>query len=226
MRFFNDLNSVFLRSIKTNIMKNITSKITILILFIIFASSFYGCGYNTLVSLEEKVSSAWSQVENQYQRRADLIPNLVKTVEGAADFEKSVLTEVTEMRSRVGQTKITAEDLNDPEKFAKYQKAQDQLSSAISRLLMVTENYPQLKANESFLQLQSQLEGTENRIAVERKKFNEAVQEFNTAARSFPTLIMAKIFGFKEKQYFKGKEGSDQAPDVKFDFKKEEKKDK
>ena len=207
-------------------MKKITSKITLILLFIVFASNFYGCGYNTLVSLEEKVSSAWSQVENQYQRRADLIPNLVKTVEGAADFEKSVLTEVTEMRSRVGQTKITAEDLNDPEKFAKYQKAQDQLSSAISRLLMVTENYPQLRANESFLQLQSQLEGTENRIAVERKKFNEAVQEFNTTARSFPTLIMAKIFGFKEKQYFKGKEGSDQAPDVKFDFKKEEKKDK
>lgn len=193
---------------------------------ILFASGFYGCGYNTLVSLEEKVSSAWSQVENQYQRRADLIPNLVKTVEGAADFEKSVLTEVTEMRSRVGQTKITAEDLNDPEKFEKYQKAQDGLSSALSRLLMVVENYPQLRSNENFLQLQSQLEGTENRISVERKKFNEAVQEFNTTARSFPTLIMAKIFGFKEKQYFKGKEGSDQAPDVKFDFNKKEDKNK
>jgi LemA protein len=207
-------------------MKKITSKIIILFLFFLFASSFYGCGYNTLVSLEEKVNSAWSQVENQYQRRADLIPNLVKTVEGVADFEKSVLTDVTEMRSRVGQTKITADDLNDPEKFAKYQKAQDQLSSAISRLLMVTENYPQIKSNENFLQLQSQLEGTENRIAVERKKFNEAVQEYNTNVRSFPTLIMAKIFGFKEKPYFKGKEGSDQAPDVKFDFKKEDKKDK
>jgi LemA protein len=226
MRFFNGINSVFLQITKIFNMKTITSKITLILLFIIFASSFYGCGYNTLVSLEEKVNSAWSQVENQYQRRADLIPNLVKTVEGAADFEKSVLTEVTEMRSRVGQTKITAEDLNDPEKFAKYQKAQDQLSSALSRLLVVTENYPQLKSNENFMQLQSQLEGTENRIAVERKRFNEAVQEYNTTARSFPTLIMAKIFGFKEKQYFKGKEGSDQAPDVKFDFKKEEKKDK
>lgn len=207
-------------------MKKISFRIAILILFTIFISNFYGCGYNTLVSLEEKVNAAWSQVENQYQRRADLIPNLVKTVEGAADFEKSVLTEVTEMRSRVGQTKITADDLNDPEKFAKYQKAQDQLSSALSRLLVVAENYPQIKSNENFLQLQSQLEGTENRIAVERKRFNEAVQEYNTTARSFPTLIMAKIFGFKEKQYFKGKEGSDQAPDVKFDFKKEEKKDK
>lgn len=207
-------------------MKKYSSKITIIIILTLFASGFYGCGYNTLVSLEEKVSSAWSQVENQYQRRADLIPNLVKTVEGAADFEKSVLTEVTEMRSRVGQTKITAEDLNDPEKFEKYQKAQDGLSSALSRLLMVVENYPQLKSNENFLQLQSQLEGTENRISVERKKFNEAVQEFNTTARSFPTLIMAKIFGFKEKQYFKGKEGSDQAPDVKFDFNKKEDKNK
>jgi LemA protein len=226
MRFFNGLNSVFLRSIKFINMKKITSKITIFFLFTVFASSFYGCGYNTLVSLEEKVNSAWSQVENQYQRRADLIPNLVKTVEGVADFEKSVLTEVTEMRSHVGQTKITAEDLNDPDKFAKYQKAQDQLSSSLSRLLVVAENYPQIKSNENFLQLQSQLEGTENRIAVERKKFNEAVQEYNTTVRSFPTLIMAKIFGFKEKQYFKGKEGSDQAPDVKFDFKKEEKKNK
>lgn len=185
---------------------------------------FSGCGYNSLVSLEEKVTSAWSQVENQYQRRADLIPNLVKTVQGAADFEKSVLTEVTEMRSRVGQMKINPDDLNDPEKFQKYQQAQDQLSSALSRLLVVSENYPVLKANESFLQLQSQLEGTENRIAVERKKFNEAVQLYNTEVRSFPTVITSKIFGFKEKQYFKGKEGSDQTPDVNFDFNKKDKK--
>jgi len=185
---------------------------------------FSGCGYNSLVSLEEKVTSAWSQVENQYQRRADLIPNLVKTVQGAADFEKSVLTEVTEMRSRVGQMKINPDDLNDPEKFQKYQQAQDQLSSALSRLLVVSENYPVLKANESFLQLQSQLEGTENRIAVERRKFNEAVQLYNTEVRSFPTVITSKIFGFKEKQYFKGKEGSDQTPDVNFDFNKKDKK--
>jgi LemA protein len=205
-------------------MKTYSKKIVLISLLLVLSSGFYGCGYNTLVSLEEKVNSAWSQVENQYQRRADLIPNLVKTVEGAADFEKSVLTEVTESRSKVGQLKLTADDLNDPEKFAKYQKAQDQLSSALSRLLMVTENYPQIKSNENFLQLQSQLEGTENRIAVERKKFNEAVQEYNTASRSFPTVIMAKMFGFKEKQYFKGKEGSDQAPDVKFDFKSSDKK--
>ena len=205
-------------------MRNNKSNIIIIAVFFAFASSFYGCGYNTLVSQEEKVNSAWSQVENQYQRRADLIPNLVKTVEGAADFEKSVLTEVTESRSKVGQMKLNADDLNDPEKFAKYQKAQDQLSSALSRLLMVTENYPQLKSNENFLQLQSQLEGTENRISVERRKFNEAVQEYNTTSRSFPTIIGAKLFGFKEKQYFKGKEGTENTPDVKFDFKKKDEK--
>lgn len=197
---------------------------TVLFIIGMFSISFYGCGYNSLVSMEEKVTSSWAQVENQYQRRADLIPNLVKTVEGAADFEKSVLTEVTEMRSKVGQMKISADDLNDPEKFAMYQQAQDKLSSALSRLLVVTENYPQLKANESFLQLQSQLEGTENRIAVERKKFNESVQQYNTEVRSFPTVITAKLFGFKEKPYFKGKEGSDQAPNVEFDFKKKDNK--
>lgn len=202
-------------------MKVIKYLLSIAVLFMV-ASSFNGCGYNSLVSSEENIKSAWAQVENQYQRRADLIPNLVKTVEGAADFEKSVLTEVTEMRSKVGQTKLNVDDLNDPEKFQQYQQAQDKLSSALSRLLVVTENYPSLKANESFLQLQSQLEGTENRISVERKKFNEAVQTFNTSVRSFPTIITAKLFGFKEKPYFKGKEGSENAPDVNFDFKKKE----
>lgn len=207
-------------------MKSLKYLLIVTVLFMLSAS-VSGCGYNSLVSSEESISSAWAQVENQYQRRADLIPNLVKTVEGAADFEKSVLTEVTEMRSKVGQTKLSVEDLNDPEKFQQYQQAQDKLSSALSRLLVVTENYPTLKANESFLQLQSQLEGTENRIAVERKKFNEAVQTFNTSVRSFPTVITAKIFGFKEKPYFKGKEGSENAPDVNFDFKKkDDKKDK
>lgn len=196
-----------------------------IIFLLALSSSFYGCGYNTLVSMEEEVNSAWSQVENQYQRRADLIPNLVKTVEGSADFEKSVLTEVTDARSKVGQTQINADDLSDPDKFQKFQQSQDQLSSAISRLLMVVENYPTIKSNENFLQLQAQLEGTENRISVERRRFNEAVQAFNTKTRTFPTLITAKIFGFKEKQYFKSKEGSDQAPEVEFDFdKKEDKK--
>jgi Uncharacterized conserved protein len=209
---------------KLKVMRKSKALFGILILFIF--SSFYGCGYNTLVSLDEKVNQAWAQVQNQYQRRMDLIPNLVKTVEGVANFEKSVMTQVTEARSHVGQMTLKPEDLSDPDKFAQYQKAQDQLSSALSRLLVVSENYPQLKANENFLQLQSQLEGTENRIAVERKKFNEAVQEYNTSTRTFPRVIVAKMFGFKEKEYFKAKEGSENAPDVKFDFngKPEEKK--
>ena len=195
--------------------------LAISILFLFFVStSFYGCGYNTMVTLEESVNSAWAQVENQYQRRSDLVPNLVKTVEGAANFEKSTMVEVTELRSKVGQMKLNADDLNDPEKFAAYQKAQDGLSSALSRLMVVVEKYPDLKSNENFLSLQSQLEGTENRISVERMKFNEAVQAYNTKRRSFPMIIFAGIFGFKEKQYFKGKEGTDQPPDVKFDFDK------
>ena len=201
-------------------MRTNISKVIFLIIVFIFSSNFYGCGYNTLVTMQESVTSAWSQVENQYQRRSDLIPNLVKTVQGAADFEKSVLTEVTDARSRVGQMKLSAEDLSDPQKFEQFQKAQDQLSSALSRLLVVSENYPQLKTNESFLQLQSQLEGTENRISVERKRFNETVQVYNTEVKSFPSLIMAKIFGFKEKEYFKAVTGSEKAPDVNFDFKK------
>lgn len=201
-------------------MKTKFTKALLITVLIIFSANFYGCGYNTLVTLQENVNSAWSQVENQYQRRADLIPNLVKTVQGSADFEKSVLTEVTDARSRVGQVKLSADDLSDPQKFEQFQKAQDQLSSALSRLLVVSENYPQLKANESFLQLQSQLEGTENRISVERRRFNETVQTYNTEVRSFPALIMAKIFGFKEKEYFKSTAGSDKAPDVNFDFEK------
>lgn len=189
-------------------------------LLLIVIASFSGCGYNSLVEQDEKVNQAWAQVENQYQRRADLIPNLVKTVQGYADFEKDVLTEVTELRSRVGQIKLSTDDLSDEEKFKQFSDAQDKLSGALSRLLVVAENYPQLKANENFLQLQSQLEGTENRISVERKKFNEAVQEYNTSVRRFPTLITAKIMGFKEKQYFKSAPGTDKAPDVNFDFDK------
>jgi LemA protein len=185
-----------------------------------FITVISGCGYNTLVELDEKVNQSWAQVENQYQRRADLIPNLVSTVQGYADFEKGVLVEVTELRSKVGQIKISGDDLSDEEKFRQFQEAQDKLSGALSRLLVVAENYPQLKANENFLQLQSQLEGTENRIAVERKKFNEAVQDYNTTIRRFPTLVTAKIFGYKEKQYFKSAPGTDKAPDVKFDFDK------
>ncbi len=197
-------------------MKTTYRKLFFLPILALITISFSGCGYNTLVTMEEGVDGAWSQVENQYQRRADLIPNLVNTVKGYADFEKSVLTEVTEARSKVGQTQLSADDLSDPVKFQQFQDAQDQLSGALSRLLVVVEAYPELKANENFLALQAQLEGTENRIAVERKRFNDAVQAYNTEIRSFPTLITAGLFGFKDKQYFKSKEGSDQVPEVNF----------
>lgn len=196
--------------------------IFVVLLLSIASTSFYGCGYNSLVQQSEQVNSAWGQVENQYQRRADLIPNLVNTVKGYAEFEKDVLTEVTDARSRVGSMQIKAEDLDDPQKLEQFQNAQDKLSSAISRLLVVSENYPNLKANENFLQLQSQLEGTENRISVERKKFNDAVQVYNTTVKSFPSVIGAKIFGYKEKAYFKSTPGSEKAPDVKFDFEKKD----
>lgn len=197
-------------------MKTTHKKLFFLPILLIFVISLSGCGYNTLVTMEESVDGAWSQVENQYQRRADLIPNLVNTVKGYADFEKSVLTEVTEARSKVGQTQLSADDLSDPVKFQQFQDAQDQLSGALSRLLVVVEAYPELKANENFLALQAQLEGTENRISVERKRFNDAVQAYNTEIRTFPTLLTAGLFGFKEKQYFKSKEGSDQVPEVNF----------
>jgi len=193
-------------------------KILFLTVMLIFVNFFSGCSYNSLVSMEENVSNAWGQVENQYQRRFDLIPNLMSTVQGAAEFEKSTLVDVTEARSKVSQIKISSADLNDPEKFAAFQKAQDGLSSALSKLMVVVEKYPDLKANQNFLNLQSQLESTENRIANERKKYNDAVQQYNSSLRSFPTIISAKIFGFREKQYFKAAEGTDKAPKVNFEF--------
>ena len=172
--------------------------------------------YNNMVSLDQSVIQQWSQVENQYQRRADLIPNLVNTVKGYADFEKEVLTKVTEARARVSQFNITPEVLNDPQAFAKFQSLQGELSGALSRLLVTVENYPQLKANENFLQLQAQLEGTENRISVERKKFNEVVQQYNTTIKRFPASMLAGIFGFGEKQYFKAIQGAETPPKVEF----------
>jgi len=172
--------------------------------------------YNGMVALDQSVTQQWAQVENQYQRRADLIPNLVNTVKGYADFEKDVLTKVTEARAKVSQFNITPELLNDPQAFAKFQSLQGELSGALSRLLVTVENYPQLKANENFLQLQAQLEGTENRISVERKKFNEVVQQYNTKIKSFPASMLAGMFGFGEKQYFKSVQGSDVAPKVEF----------
>lgn len=172
--------------------------------------------YNNLVASEQNVLKQWSQVENQYQRRADLIPNLVNTVKGYANFEKEVLTQVTEARARVGQFNVTPEVLNDPQAFEKFQSVQGELSSALSRLLAVVENYPELKANENFLQLQAQLEGTENRISVERKRFNEAVQEYNTMIKRFPASMLAGMFGFREKQYFKAIQGAEVPPKVEF----------
>ena len=172
--------------------------------------------YNNMVSLEQSVIQQWSQVENQYQRRADLIPNLVNTVKGYADFEKDVLTKVTEARARVSQFNITPDVLNDPQAFAKFQSLQGELSGALSRLLVTVENYPQLKANENFLQLQAQLEGTENRISVERKKFNEVVQSYNTTIKRFPASMLAGMFGFGEKQYFKAIQGAETPPKVEF----------
>jgi LemA protein len=187
------------------------------IVVIALAVVLWGVGVNNrLVALDEGVSSAWSQVESQYQRRADLIPNLVETVRGYATQEKDVLLGVTQARAKVGQMTVTSDVLNDPQAFARFQAAQDQLSSALSRLLVVSENYPQLKSNENFLALQTQLEGTENRIAVERQRFNQTVQTYNTTIRRFPESFIAGFRGFREKAYFKAQEGAENAPRVKF----------
>lgn len=172
--------------------------------------------YNSLVRQDETVNQAWAQVQNQYQRRADLVPNLVEVVKGYATHEREVFENVAEARSSVGKLQVTPEILNDPQLFQKFQEAQAGLSSWLSRLLAVVENYPQLKANENFLQLQAQLEGTENRISVERGRFNEVVKEFNVKVRTFPTSIIAGMIGFAQKQYFKGEPGAEQVPKVKF----------
>jgi LemA protein len=173
---------------------------------------------NRLVTLDEKVQQSWAQVENVYQRRADLIPNLVATVKGYANFEQETLTKVIEARAQA--TQISGDALknavNDPQTFEKFQASQGALSSALSRLLVVVERYPELKANQNFLELQAQLEGTENRIAVERRRFNETAQEFNTAVRRFPGSLVASLAGFQPKPYFKADPGAQQAPKVDF----------
>jgi LemA protein len=179
----------------------------------------WGVGlYNSLVSLDQKVRSQWAQVENVYQRRADLVPNLVETVKGAAGFEQQTYTAVAEARAKVGQIRLDESLLSNSEAFAKFQAAQDELGSAISRLLVAVENYPDLKATQNFRDLQVQLEGTENRITVERQRFNEAAQAFNTKRMSFPTVVVAGIFGsrFAVKAYFKAQAGAETAPKVKF----------
>ena len=172
--------------------------------------------YNGLVQSREGVNTAWAQVENVYQRRMDLIPNLVATVKGVAAFEKDTYIAVTEARSKAGQIKITPEMLNDPAAFKQFEASQAALGSALSRLLAVAENYPQLKANQNFLELQSQLEGTENRIVVERRKFNEVAQVYNTKIKSFPANLLAGVFGFRERPYFSAAPGAEKAPEVKF----------
>ena len=180
----------------------------------VIGMSFAGA-YNGLVALDEKVSQSWAQVENVYQRRSDLIPNLVQTVKGYAAHEKSTLEAITQARSRVAGT-VSSDVITDPQKFQAYQEAQASLSSALSRLLVVAENYPDLKANQNFIGLQAELEGTENRISVERGRFNEAAQAFNTKLRSFPTNFIGTLFGFKAKEYFKSEAGANKAPQVQF----------
>ena len=173
--------------------------------------------YNSLVGLGQAVDAQWAQVENQYQRRADLIPNLVNTVQGAANFEKSTLEAVVQARASVGSIN-TANLPNDQAGMARFQQAQDGLSSALSRLLVVVERYPELKANQSFRDLQVALEGTENRVAVERGRYNERAQAYNTARLRFPTVLFANVFGMREKAYFKAAAGSERAPSVNFNF--------
>ena len=188
----------------------------VLIVAIIAGLALSG-SYNRLVTLDQAVQSQWAQVESVYQRRADLIPNLVATVKGAANFEKSTYVAVAEARSRVGQLTVSGSVPNDPAAFQKFAGAQDRLSSALTHLLAVSENYPDLKATQNFADLQAQLEGSENRIAVERMRFNDAAQAFNTTRDSFPTMIVAGWFGsrFNEKAYFKSQAGSENAPQVK-----------
>ncbi len=186
-------------------------------LLLAVASAFLlsSCSYNTIVEMDESIGQTWAQVQTQYQRRADLIPNLVNTVKGYADFEKSTLTAVTEARAKATAITFEPKDLN-AANLAKFQQAQDQVSSSLSRLLVSVEKYPDLKANQNFLELQAQLEGTENRIAVARNDFNNAVKSYNTKIRKFPSNLTAMMFGFDKKAYFEATGGSDKAPAVKF----------
>ena len=176
-----------------------------------------GCGYNTLQVKDEAVTASWSEVQNQYQRRADLVPNLVNVVKGYAAHEEQVLTEVTEARANVAGLKVDREVLEDPELFQRYQEAQAQMTSALSRLLAVSENYPDLKANQQFRDLQVQLEGTENRIAVARNRYITTVQDFNSYARQFPQVMTAKVIGMDTKQNFSAEQSAQKAPTVSFE---------
>jgi LemA protein len=190
----------------------------LVLLIVIIGISVAGTN-NRLVTLSQEVDKQWAQVENQYQRRADLVPNLVATVQGAAQFEKSTLEEVTRARASVGQAQVNpGKAPTDPAELAKFEQAQAALGSALSRLLVVVEKYPELKANANFRDLQAQLEGTENRISVERMRFNETAQAYNTTLLKFPTNITGRLLGFKERPYFHGTPGSDRPPAVNFYF--------
>jgi LemA protein len=192
-------------------MKNLLIVIAVVVVLALMG----GCSYNGMVKSDENVKGKWGQVQTQYQRRSDLIPNLVSTVKGEANFEKGTLTEVTNARARATSIQVDPTKLT-PESIQQYQQAQGQLSTALGRLLVASENYPNLRANDAFRNLQVQLEGTENRISVARRDFNESVQAYNSKVRTFPANITAKIFGFAEKGYFQGEAGSEKAPKVQF----------
>ncbi len=189
---------------------------------LIMLLSLSGCGYNTFQSLDEEAKASWSEVLNQYQRRADLVPNLVETVKGYAEHEKEVLTDVANARSKVGSMQVTPELLNDPEAFAKFQAAQGQLTGALSRLMAVAENYPNLEADQGFRDLQAQLEGTENRVTVARNRYIETIKDYNVSVRSFPNNLTAMMFGYKAKPTFtvENEKAISSAPKVEFGDKK------
>lgn len=197
-------------------MRKIVQKLAITSL-LVSSLSLSGCGYNTLQVKDEAVTAAWSEVENQYQRRADLVPNLVNVVKGYAKHEEKVLTEVTQARANVAGLKVDKAVLDDPAAFQRYQEAQSQLDGALSRLIAISENYPDLKANEQFRDLQVQLEGTENRIAVARNRYIASVQDFNSYSRQFPQVMTAKVIGMQPKPNFKAEAGAQQAPKVTFE---------
>lgn len=189
--------------------------VPVLVLALSAGATVTGCGYNDVITLDEGVKASWAEVENQYKRRADLVPNLVSTVKGAANFEQETLTKVVEARSKVAGLKVDASTIDDPEKLKKFEEAQNELSGSLSRLLVVSEQYPQLRATESFRDLQSQLEGTENRIAVARRRYIESVAEYNGLVQRFPTSIGASMRGRQVRPTFQAAPGSDKPPEVK-----------
>jgi LemA protein len=194
----------------------IESWLSVLLLSALAALSFGGCGYNEVIERDEDVKAAWAEVQNQYKRRADLVPNLVNVVKGAANFEQETLQKVVEARAQVGKVQVDSSTVDDPEKLRQFEQAQGQLSGALSRLLVVAEAYPELKATEAYRDLQAQLEGTENRITVARKRFIESVAEYNKVVLRFPTSIGAGMRGKKERPTFQGDPGIEKAPEVKF----------